>query len=162
MHGQHRVGAELAQVGIITPRPNPQTWSGLDSLPVLWPFNFHLKPVEPVDGVRRNGVSLKVVVESHRHVLSEYVPESFDPFRCKESCSATDHQTRDQAYQALDSIAAYLHRTEPHSPTPYLIKRAVNWGRMPLPELMAEVIREEGDLNKLINLLGLSDPNDRP
>ena len=71
-------------------------------------------------------------------------------------------QTRDQAYQALDSIAAYLHRTEPHSPTPYLIKRAVNWGRMPLPELMAEVIREEGDLNKLINLLGLSDPNDRP
>ena len=71
-------------------------------------------------------------------------------------------QNRDQAYQALESIAAYLHRTEPHSPTPYLIKRAVNWGRMPLPELMAEVIREEGDLNKLINLLGLSDPSDRP
>lgn len=66
-------------------------------------------------------------------------------------------QTREQAYQALDAIATFLHKTEPHSPTPYLIKRAVNWGRMPLPELMAEVIREEGDLNKLINLLGLND-----
>lgn len=65
-------------------------------------------------------------------------------------------QTREQAYMALESIADFLHKTEPHSPTPYLIKRAVNWGRMPLPELMAEVIREEGDLNKLINLMGLS------
>ena len=68
-------------------------------------------------------------------------------------------QTREQAYKALESIAAYLHNTEPHSPTPYLIKRAVNWGQMTLPELMAEVIREEGDLNKLINLLGLIDKN---
>jgi type VI secretion system protein ImpA len=68
-------------------------------------------------------------------------------------------QTREQAYMALESIADFLHKTEPHSPTPYLIKRAVNWGRMPLPELMAEVIREEGDLNKLINLMGLSKNN---
>lgn len=68
-------------------------------------------------------------------------------------------QTREQAYIALESIADFLHKTEPHSPTPYLIKRAVNWGRMPLPELMAEVIREEGDLNKLINLMGLSNNN---
>jgi type VI secretion system protein ImpA len=66
-------------------------------------------------------------------------------------------QTREQAYMALESIADFLNKTEPHSPTPYLIKRAVNWGRMPLPELMAEVIREEGDLNKLVNLLGLVD-----
>jgi type VI secretion system protein ImpA len=69
-------------------------------------------------------------------------------------------QTREQAYLALESIADFLHKAEPHSPTPYLIKRAVNWGRMPLPELMAEVIREEGDLNKLINLMGLSKSND--
>jgi type VI secretion system protein ImpA len=68
-------------------------------------------------------------------------------------------QTREQAYIALESIADFLHKTEPHSPTPYLIKRAVNWGRMPLPELMAEVIREEGDLNKLINLMGLTKNN---
>jgi type VI secretion system protein ImpA len=66
-------------------------------------------------------------------------------------------QTREQAYMALESIADFLNKTEPHSPTPYLIKRAVNWGQMSLPELMAEVIREEGDLNKLVNLLGMVD-----
>ncbi len=64
-------------------------------------------------------------------------------------------QNRDQAYLALESIADYLASIEPHSPTPYLVRRAVNWGRMSLPELMAEVVREEGDLNRMINLLGL-------
>jgi type VI secretion system protein ImpA len=78
-----------------------------------------------------------------------------------DKAAITGWQTREQAYQALESIATFLHKTEPHSPTPYLIKRAVNWGRMPLPELMAEVIREEGDLNKLINLLGLTDTNQK-
>ena len=63
---------------------------------------------------------------------------------------------RDEAYAALEAIADYLSKIEPHSPTPYLLRRAVNWGRMPLPELMAEIIREEGDLNRLGHLLGLN------
>jgi len=63
--------------------------------------------------------------------------------------------SREEAYQTLEELADYLGRIEPHSPTPYLIRRAVNWGRMPLPELMAEIVREEGDLNRLVSLLGL-------
>lgn len=64
-------------------------------------------------------------------------------------------QSREHAYHALEAIADYLGRIEPHSPTPYLIRRAVNWGRMPLPELMAEIMREEGDLNRILNIIGL-------
>ena len=63
--------------------------------------------------------------------------------------------TRAQAYSTLEAIADFLAKTEPHSPTPYLIRRAVNWGRMSLPELMAEIQREEGDLNKLVSLLSV-------
>jgi len=63
---------------------------------------------------------------------------------------------REEAYATLEAIADYLSRVEPHSPTPYLLRRAVNWGRMPLPELMAEIVREEGDLNRLGNILGLN------
>lgn len=63
--------------------------------------------------------------------------------------------SRDAAYQALEQIADYLQTVEPHSPTPYLIRRAVKWGKMPLPELMQEVLREEGDLNRLFTVLGL-------
>lgn len=64
-------------------------------------------------------------------------------------------RNRDEAYQTLEALARYLSAIEPHSPTPYLIHRAVNWGRLPLPELMAEIMREEGDLNRMVQLLGL-------
>ena len=66
-------------------------------------------------------------------------------------------KSRHEAYATLGAIADYLSQVEPHSPTPYLLRRAVNWGRMPLPELMAEIIREEGDLNRLMNVLGLKE-----
>ncbi len=62
---------------------------------------------------------------------------------------------RDEAYRTLEALAEYLAAIEPHSPTPYLIRRAVNWGRLPLPALMAEIMQEEGDLNRLVQLLGL-------
>ena len=64
-------------------------------------------------------------------------------------------KNRDKAYKTLELLANYLSKTEQHSPNPYLIRRAVNWGRMPLPELMAEIIREEGGLNKMMSLLGI-------
>ncbi len=64
-------------------------------------------------------------------------------------------RSREEAYRTLEALADYLGKVEPHSPTPYLIRRAVTWGRMELPELMAEIVREEGDLNRLISLLGL-------
>lgn len=64
-------------------------------------------------------------------------------------------RSRADAYRQLDGIANFLQSIEPHSPTPYLVRRAVSWGRMPLPELMQEVLREEGDLNRLFTVLGL-------
>lgn len=64
-------------------------------------------------------------------------------------------QSRHEAYATLEAIADYLAMVEPHSPTPYMLRRAVKWGRMPLPELMAEIIREEGDLNRFMNVLGV-------
>lgn len=64
-------------------------------------------------------------------------------------------RNRDDAYATLEALADYLSQLEPHSPTPFLLRRAVSWGRMPLPEVIAEIIREEGDLNRLVNVLGI-------
>ncbi|MGJ7530142.1 type VI secretion system protein TssA [Variovorax sp. GB1P17] len=69
--------------------------------------------------------------------------------------------SRAEAYRLLELAAAYLQREEPHSPTPYLVNRAVTWGRMPLPELMREVLREEGDLNRYFSMLGIEAEPDR-
>ncbi len=68
-------------------------------------------------------------------------------------------QSRAEAYRLLENVADYLLQVEPHSPTPYLVRRAVSWGRMPLPELMQEVLREEGDLNRLFKVWGLKVEN---
>jgi len=64
-------------------------------------------------------------------------------------------QSREDAYRRLAEAAEYLLRTEPHSPTPYLIKRAVAWGSMPLTELLQELVQSEGDLQQLYGLLGM-------
>ncbi|MES3002148.1 MAG: type VI secretion system protein TssA [Pseudomonadota bacterium] len=68
--------------------------------------------------------------------------------------------SRQEAYRMLEAAAAYLQRTEPHSPTPYLVKRAVTWGQMSLADLMQEILREEGDLTRYFSLLGLNVPRD--
>jgi type VI secretion system protein ImpA len=64
-------------------------------------------------------------------------------------------ENRAHAYQLLELVAAYLAENEPHSPTPFLLTRAVSWGRMPLPELMREVMRSEGGLGPYIAMLGI-------
>lgn len=68
--------------------------------------------------------------------------------------------SREDAYLMLESIAEYLMKSEPHSPTPYLIKRAVTWGRMSLVDLMLEVVREEGDMTRYLSLLGIREGNE--
>ena len=75
-------------------------------------------------------------------------------------CATRPIKSRQDAYRMLEAAAAYLQRTEPHSPTPYLVKRAVTWGQMSLADLMQEILREEGDLTRYFSLLGMNVPRD--
>ena len=65
-------------------------------------------------------------------------------------------RSRGDAYRRLSEAADYLLRTEPHSPTPYLVKRAVEWGSMSLPELLQQIVRNEGEMNEIDRLLRLT------
>jgi type VI secretion system protein ImpA len=67
-------------------------------------------------------------------------------------------RSRDEAYYRLAEAAEYLFRTEPHSPVPYLIQRAVSWGSMPLHELLVELSRGRNDLSAVFDLLGFGPP----
>lgn len=63
--------------------------------------------------------------------------------------------SRAHAYRLLETVADYLSIHEPHSPTPYLLRRALTWEHMSLAELMREIARQEGDLSRYLAMLGL-------
>jgi type VI secretion system protein ImpA len=85
-------------------------------------------------------------------------PATSSTYSEQESVSSNGHiKSRADAYRMLEAVAAYLQRTEPHSPTPYLVKRAVTWGHMSLADLMQEVVQEEGDIARYFSLLGIKE-----
>ncbi|HLI83236.1 MAG TPA: type VI secretion system protein TssA [Bryobacteraceae bacterium] len=65
--------------------------------------------------------------------------------------------SRDDAYRRLAEAADYLARIEPHSPAPYLVRRAILWGSMSLPDLLRELVRNDSELNEIYRLLELGD-----
>lgn len=70
-------------------------------------------------------------------------------------------RSRAEAYRRLLEAAEYLLKTEPHSPTPYLVKRAVAWGSMSLTQLLEELVSDERDLQAILILLGIRKGGER-
>jgi len=65
-------------------------------------------------------------------------------------------RSRTEAYEMLAEAADFLERTEPHSPTPYLVRRAISWGNMTLEELLPEMVRNNDTLNEVYRLLSMT------
>jgi type VI secretion system protein ImpA len=66
-------------------------------------------------------------------------------------------RSREEAFQRLAAIAAYLKRVEPQHPVSYLLERAVRWTSMPLEDWLGEVIHSEEVLGHLRDTLGIKD-----
>ncbi|HXH04685.1 MAG TPA: type VI secretion system protein TssA [Candidatus Competibacteraceae bacterium] len=69
---------------------------------------------------------------------------------------------REEALRRLQRLAEYFRRYEPHSPLSYLLEQAVRWGRMPLPELLAELVPDEQARAALYRLTGIRWPPPPP
>ncbi len=65
---------------------------------------------------------------------------------------------RQHAYQVLAAAASYLESIEPHSPAPYLVRRAVQLGQLSLPDMLRQVSADAGSLDKFFSLLGIAPP----
>ena len=63
--------------------------------------------------------------------------------------------TREDALQGLLRVADFFRRTEPHSPVSYALEQAVRWGRMPLPELLRDLVSEETVRENVFRRLGI-------
>jgi len=67
-------------------------------------------------------------------------------------------RSRAEAYGLLEEIARFLQENDPHSPTPYLIWRAVSWGDMHFDQLLPELVRDNVELSDIVKLLRLDPP----
>jgi len=64
-------------------------------------------------------------------------------------------RSRQQAYEQLDAAARFLAHVEPHSPVPYLVAKAIEWGQLNAAELYQRVfIEHEGQISisEMMNL----------
>jgi type VI secretion system protein ImpA len=63
--------------------------------------------------------------------------------------------TREDMLRELVKIADFFRRTEPHSPLAYTLDDAVRRGRMTWPELLAEIVPDEGARTQMLVQLGI-------
>lgn len=64
-------------------------------------------------------------------------------------------QNRADAVAQLRAVAQFLRATEPHSPAAYLADKAAEWADMPLHQWLAAVVKDDGSLAHLRELLGV-------
>jgi type VI secretion system protein ImpA len=63
--------------------------------------------------------------------------------------------SRMRAYAQLTEAADTLLRLEPHSPVPYMIRKAVEWGSLDTVQLYQELFLQQGGQLNIFKLLGL-------
>jgi len=64
--------------------------------------------------------------------------------------------SREDALSRLREVADFFRRTEPHSPVPFLIQRAINWSRMSFDQLILELVKDENSRLAINSTLGIS------
>jgi type VI secretion system protein ImpA len=116
---------------------------------------------EPVEEARVNGLAIGAPgdeailgAEASSRALGTDVALDI----ISETASGLRIRSRAEAYRLLEEIAVFLHQNDPHSPTPYLIWRAVSWGDMHFNELLPELVRNNVELSDIMKLLRL-DPS---
>ncbi len=68
-------------------------------------------------------------------------------------------QSRNQALEQLRQLSDFFRHTEPHSPVSYAISQAVRWSELSLPELMQELISDNGAREGFCRVTGVPSPD---
>ncbi|MDR0780985.1 MAG: type VI secretion system protein TssA [Pseudomonadales bacterium] len=64
--------------------------------------------------------------------------------------------TRAELLRVLHEIAEHFRRTEPHSPVPFLLERAVSWADTPLDQWLEDVVNDDSVLRMIRDRIGVS------
>ncbi|MEQ8788321.1 MAG: type VI secretion system protein TssA [Pirellulaceae bacterium] len=90
-------------------------------------------------------------------------PAAPKPAKAKFSADSLDAlENREEAFKVILKVAEYFKRTEPHTPISYALERIVHWGRLPLPDLLKELIVDQSSVQQMFRLVGINPNKDDP
>ncbi|CAI3803550.1 hypothetical protein GLGCALEP_03394 [Pseudomonas sp. MM221] len=111
--------------------------------------------------LKDRGVELHPVImeEAEPQAKASNAHEAGEPVNIPSPTTApatmrTTPLTRDEAFTMLACIAQYFKQSEPQSPVPYLIERAIKWGNMPLEGWLSDVIKDNNVVDNIRDVLG--------
>jgi type VI secretion system ImpA family protein len=70
-------------------------------------------------------------------------------------------RSREEALNSLLKVAAFFRSTEPHSPLSYALEQAVRWGKMPLPDLLRDLVRDDEVLVEVYRRMGIQENGEK-
>jgi type VI secretion system protein ImpA len=70
-------------------------------------------------------------------------------------------RSREDAFGALLQLGDFFRRSEPHSLVPYVVDELVRRGRMALPELLGELIKDAGQRRTFYIIAGMKPPDEQ-
>jgi type VI secretion system protein ImpA len=115
--------------------------------------------------LKDRGVELHPVVVPVAEPVATVAPisEAGEPMNTPVQATApaplrTTPLTRDEAFTMLAGIAQFFKQSEPQSPVPYLIERAIKWGNMPLEGWLSDVIKDSNVVDNIRDVLGTREP----
>ncbi len=71
-------------------------------------------------------------------------------------------RSREEAFRTLLKVAEYFRAAEPHSVVSYSLEQIVGWGRMPLPDLLAELLPDDAARKGFFKMVGIRGPEPPP
>ncbi len=109
---------------------------------------------EKVDGIHRFACHI-LDERGEKHEAKKSSPQEKPQARPQKKLLSGTIESREQAYSILGEVASYLERVEPHSPTPYLIHRAIAWGGMSLSQVVSDTLSNGQDMSLLLDILNV-------
>ncbi len=69
-------------------------------------------------------------------------------------------QSREQAFAVIGQVAQFFRQSEPHSVLAWQLEECIRWGRMSLPDLLADLIADGSAREQLFRRVGIPPPTE--
>lgn len=115
---------------------------------------------QPTSNIRN---ALKECIEAIEYLARDKLASSDEAVSQDSEYGAADSSSaevrainrREQAVNTLRQVAQFFRETEPHSPISYLLDQSIRWSDLSLPELLQQLIPEEGAREQYFKLTGI-------